>query len=56
MKFMLGVVLRENNVVSNFLMKVMKFIAFPYQKRKKKKTEEEEEKKFIVFILFKNEG
>ena len=52
---MLGVVLRENNVVSNFLMKVMKFIVFSYQKWKKKK-EEEEEKKFIVFILFKNEG
>ena len=50
MKFMLGVVLRENNVVSNFLMKVMKFIAFSYQKRKKKKKQKKKKKRNLLCL------
>ena len=51
MKFMLGVVLRENNVVSNFLMKVMKFIVFSYQKRKKKRKKKKKRNLLCLYCL-----
>ena len=56
MKFMLGVVLRENNVVSNFLMKVMKFIAFSYQKRKKKKQKKKKKRNLLCLYCLKMKG